>query len=327
MDLLAERQAVKNVAAGLNLSRSTVYGWRQARSLQTTQQKASRQAELTTTRERIAELEKELLSHRRRTTTLSETMPPASRFDVIRAMTSEGHQVRSTAALLRVSESGYYAWSRRSPSQRALRHTRLSELVLSIYQSSRTMYGSRRIHQELQHCYGISISRGTVELLMRQAGIQGRAGRTQRTNEQTLDSRTAKRLWVADARAHPTSTVALYSAIVLDTNLHRLTAWSLNQAATHELLHKALNTALTRDANQLPPARSHHPPLTAYAFTERMRILMLAPVSSRAPDPYAQASVEKFWKKVGHSLQPTQQGDTTEILKERPEDILEELAE
>ncbi|MFG2313237.1 IS3 family transposase [Streptomyces sp. NPDC048566] len=309
LNLLARGRTVKDVAAELHLSRSTLYRWRRASPLTIPPHLPDHQQQLHAAHTRIAELESELLAHRRLTRRLSDVVPPQGRFEAIQAMAAEGHPVRTTAALLRVSESGYYAWCRRAPSGRALRHARLSELILSIHRSSDAMYGSRRIHHELQRCYGISISRGTVELLMRQAGIQGRAGRIRWEAAQTLDSRTTRRLWVVDARGHHTSTGTLYSAVVLDTHEQRLLGWSVHNAVTHDLVHTALNQALTRATGPLLRSR-----LTAYAFTERTRILALAPATARVPDQYAQASVDHFWRNIDRGLPPGNQGNTTEDL-------------
>ncbi|MER5603940.1 IS3 family transposase [Streptomyces sp. NPDC002265] len=96
-------------------------------------------------------------------------------------MAQEGHSVRSVTALLNVSESGYYRWRRRTPCDRLLRRAWLSELIVSIHRASNAAYGSRRIHHELQCFYGVTVSRKTVELLMRQAGITGRTGRSGRS--------------------------------------------------------------------------------------------------------------------------------------------------
>jgi transposase len=290
LDLLAQGWAVKDVAAELHLSRSTVYRWRQARSLTTTHQLLTRQSELNAAQARIAELENELLAHRRLTRRLSDAVPPTGRFEAIRVMASEGHQVRTAAALLRVSESGYYAWCRRAPSGRMLRHAWLTELILSIYRSSKAMYGSRRIHH----------------------------GRTRWAAAQTLDSRTSERLWAVDVRAQHTPTGTLYCAVVLDTNQRRLMGWSVNGAVTHELVHTALDMALTRDAGPFPH--------TAYAFTERTRILALAPATARVPDQYAQASVDHFWRRVGRDLLPKKQWNTTESLQIQLEKIFEKFS-
>lgn len=88
-------------------------------------------------------------------------------------MAGEGLPVRVAARVLGVTESGYFTWRARPPSARSLRHAWLTELITVIHTASNGTYGYRRIHSELTHCYGITVSHGTVELLMRRAGLQG----------------------------------------------------------------------------------------------------------------------------------------------------------
>jgi putative transposase len=52
--------------------------------------------------------------------------------------------------VLHVSESGYYAWRRREPSQRKRVDEFLGKLIEDAYQSNRQVYGSPRIHAELK---------------------------------------------------------------------------------------------------------------------------------------------------------------------------------
>ncbi|MFF3446911.1 IS3 family transposase [Streptomyces sp. NPDC002667] len=237
-------------------------------------------------------------------------------------MAAEGHPVRSTATLLRVSESGYYAWRRRAPSDRLQRHARLTELIVSIHQSSRAAYGSRRIHHELQERYGVSISRGTVELLMRQAGIKGQTGRSRWTAPQTPGGRSPGHLWVTDARAHPTPAGTVYCAVVLDVDRRRLMGWSTERTATHELVRRALNTALTGDGARLPAVRAQHTRWTTYAFTERVRALALSPESAPVSDRHVQASVDRFWRTVDHHLPPRKNWNSPWILQEELKRLL-----
>ncbi|MFD8733613.1 IS3 family transposase [Streptomyces sp. NPDC059618] len=246
-------------------------------------------------------------------------------------MAAEGHPVRATATLLRVSESGYYAWRRRAPSGRLQRHAWLTELIVSIHRSSRDAYGSRRIHHELRQHYGVSISRGTVELLMRQAGIKGRTGRSRWTAPQAPDDRVPRRLWVTDARAHPTPGGTVYCAVVLDVDRRRLMGWSTERTATHELVRRALNTALTGDTSRLPPAPTpnaqhtrydRHTPWTTYAFTDRVRALALSPGSAPASDRRVQASVDRFWVTVDRHLPPRQNWNSPGNLQEELKRLL-----
>jgi len=52
--------------------------------------------------------------------------------------------------VLQVSESGYYAWCKREPSQRKREDESLGKLIEDAYQNNRQVYGSPRLHAELK---------------------------------------------------------------------------------------------------------------------------------------------------------------------------------
>ena len=76
-----------------------------------------------------------------------------------------------------MSVSGYYAWRRRSPSPRAVRHAMLLEVIAEIHHASRRTYGARRVHAELTQGRGIIVACCTVELVMRRNSLAGLPGR------------------------------------------------------------------------------------------------------------------------------------------------------
>jgi putative transposase len=73
--------------------------------------------------------------------------------------------------VLVVSESGYYAWCKREPSERQRENERLTEQIRQAYEQGRQVYGSPRIHAELR-AQGIICGKHRVERLMRQAGLR-----------------------------------------------------------------------------------------------------------------------------------------------------------
>lgn len=79
--------------------------------------------------------------------------------------------------LLGVSASGYYAWTARAPSDRALGDAWLIERIKAIHAANRGVYGAPRVHAELRLAEGIRVSRKRVERLMRQAGLSGLVSR------------------------------------------------------------------------------------------------------------------------------------------------------
>ncbi|MER5176985.1 IS3 family transposase [Streptomyces sp. NPDC002896] len=91
-------------------------------------------------------------------------------------MAHDGLPVRIATRVLGVTESGYFTWRSRPPSARSFRHSWLTEVISAIHTASGGTYGYRRIHDELTLRYGITVSHGTVQLLMRRAGLRGLSG-------------------------------------------------------------------------------------------------------------------------------------------------------
>ena len=68
------------------------------------------------------------------------------------------YSIRRMCDLLGVSASGYYAWSRRSRSERAQSDEELKARIRAIHERSRGTYGVPRLHAELV-ASGTGISR------------------------------------------------------------------------------------------------------------------------------------------------------------------------
>jgi putative transposase len=74
--------------------------------------------------------------------------------------------------LLEVSVSGYWAWDKRAPSDRALADAWLTERIRAVHAASKGRYGSPRVHAMLRR-QGIRVGEKRVARLMRSAGLQG----------------------------------------------------------------------------------------------------------------------------------------------------------
>ena len=127
------------------------------------------------------------------------------------------YSVSRLTRVLGVSRAGFYAWSKRPPSQRARTDAALTKRIAEIHAGTDGIYGAPRIHAELADEHGIRVGRKRVARLMRRAGIEGvsrrrfRVGTTTPGGEATaapdLVGRdfTAERpnqLWVADLERH-----------------------------------------------------------------------------------------------------------------------------
>lgn len=71
------------------------------------------------------------------------------RFEFIDAEKAN-HSIRTLCRALRVSPSGYYAWTSREPSARARQDEVPRTHIRAIHKASRGTYGSPRVHAELR---------------------------------------------------------------------------------------------------------------------------------------------------------------------------------
>jgi hypothetical protein len=83
------------------------------------------------------------------------------------------YPVRVMCRLLKVSQSGFYAWEGRALSARAREDIRLTALIHAIHGRSQGAYGAPSIHAELADDHGIHVGCKRVARLMRAAGLFG----------------------------------------------------------------------------------------------------------------------------------------------------------
>jgi putative transposase len=99
---------------------------------------------------------------------------------VIASLTGQGLNVQRACIMLGVSESGYYAWRQRPPSERTLRHAWLAGEIAQVHKDSGATYGSLRVTAELRYGRGIHAGHNQVALTMGRLGIHGLPKRSPR---------------------------------------------------------------------------------------------------------------------------------------------------
>lgn len=159
--------------------------------------------------------------------------------------------------VLKVSRSGFYAWSVRPPSQRAVADGRLVPLIRASHAQSRGTYGSPRVYQDLR-ALACRVSRKRVARLMRSEGL---AARKPRRYKATTDSQHAQpvapnlvarkfqaeapnRVWVTDMTYVWTWEGWLFLAAIVDIFSRRIVGWALADHLRTELALEALGMAL-----------------------------------------------------------------------------------
>lgn len=220
------------------------------------------------------------------------------------------YPIEMLCRLMQVSRSGFYAWRQRSESARAQANQALLEEIYAIYKDSRGVYGSPRVHAELQ-ARGQSCGRHRVARLMRMSQLQARQRRRFRparsqphvlpVAENRLDrqfqTEAPNQVWVADITYLWTAEGWLYLAAVLDLFGRRLVGYSMGSTMTRELVCDALKSAIGR--RKPPQGLLHHSDQgSQYASLDYQRLLQqhaMIPSMSRKGNCWDNAVMESFF--------------------------------
>jgi transposase InsO family protein len=177
--------------------------------------------------------------------------------------------VRRMCTTLNVSPSGYYAWCKRPPSAREMANQALFQDIETVYNDNDGLYGSPRIHAELQ-AQGKRCSLNRVARLMRLRHLRARQVRrfkvtTKRDKRHPVAPNLLQRdfvadrpneKWLSDITYIPTQEGWLYLATVLDLYSRRLVGWAMSERIDGELTLAALQMAL--EQRQPQPGLIHH---------------------------------------------------------------------
>ena len=239
-------------------------------------------------------------------------------------MTADGVPIQLACRVLGVSESGFHAWRRRPPSQRAVRHAWLTDLIVEVHTESRGVYGARRVHAELTLGCGVQVGHGAVELLMRRAGVQGVTGRPRFRKvdnvatasdrvERSFGRSQANELWVTDITEHRAREGTVCCAVVLDTWSRRVVGWSIDSSPNAALVTNALGMAIDQRRPTAGTTVIHSDQgtqFTSWAFTRRAVDSGLLPSMGSKGDCYDNAMIESFWSRMQVELLDRQRWQT-----------------
>jgi putative transposase len=168
------------------------------------------------------------------------------------------HTVSRMARLLEVSRSGFYAWSKRLPSKRAVRAEKIEAKIAWFHGESDEVSGAPRILADLRED-GEVISRKTVAKAMRKLGLRGICPRQWRTTTvreggdtyppdvtgRQWDTGVLNAVWVGDITYLRTREGWLYLATVIDAHSRRVIGWAIADHMRTDLVEDALKMAIT----------------------------------------------------------------------------------
>jgi putative transposase len=227
------------------------------------------------------------------------------------------HTVRSMCRALDVSPSGFYAWSRRAPSARAVENARLATVIQRVHLECREAYGTDRLWRELRE-RGEACGRHRLARLRRLHGVRTKRRRRFLVARAPYDRvppapRLLKwpfkvtqpdRAWAADITFIPTRHSQIYLAIVLDLYARRVVGWAMSDRPAQELTSAALSMALLH--RQPAKGLIHHSDrgsqYTSKAYRAQLAQAGLVASMSRVAMPYDNAVVESFFSSLKNEL-------------------------
>lgn len=230
----------------------------------------------------------------------------------IQAHRNEYHVVKM-CQVLGVSKSGFYKWQANLVSgQLSERHAKREEIkqkIAQAYHESRGIYGSPRIHEDLE-AWGYSVCERTIGRYMREMGLSALPEpKFQVTTDSAHDQfiypnllerkfqvATPNTAWVSDITYIWTMEGWLYLASVMDLFSRKIVGWSLDVTMKTELPLAALKQALIiRDPDA---TLIHHSDRgSQYCSTEYIDCLRGKEIQismSRKGEPYDNACIESF---------------------------------
>lgn len=248
--------------------------------------------------------------------------------------------VQVICRVLQVTRSGFYAWLKRKPSARQVRHERLLAKIRIAHAENRELYGSPRVHRALL-IDGEVVSRNTVAKLMRQAKTRAKTRR--RYVPRTTDSTHARpvadnvldrdftasapdRKWLADITYVPTDQGWLYVAAVLDCFSRKIVGWAMAEHMETDLVADALKMALQHRRPEGKKLLHHSDRGVQYASDDYQQLLAQHGIScsmSGRGDCYDNAMMESFWATFKTELVHQQRYATREQAKQSIFEYLE----
>jgi len=212
--------------------------------------------------------------------------------------------------VLGISESGFYAWRKRSACQREREDAQLAQKIRQVFITHQGRYGSPRILRELRD-EGINCSRKRIARLMRKAHLSAKRKRRRvMTTKRDMTHPVAPNLlnreftatepnkkWVTDITYIPTMQGWLYLAVILDLYSRMVVGWSMSGNCDENLVERALDQALARrcPTGGLLHHSDRGSQYTSHAYRACLEQAGIQPSMSRKGNCWDNAAMESFF--------------------------------
>ena len=166
--------------------------------------------------------------------------------------------------VLRVTQAGYHAWSKRPASATELEREALEALVQRVYDSFSGKYGTPRIYRELCQAHGYTGSYERIRLSMQRLGLRAKAGRKFKLTTDSAHSlpiapnllgqdftathaSAPNQVWLSDITYLWTGEGWLYTCCVLDLFTREIVGWAMDSHMRQSLVADAIRMAEFRN--------------------------------------------------------------------------------
>jgi putative transposase len=186
----------------------------------------------------------------------------------------------------------------------------LAQRIQRIFHAHRQVYGSPRVHAELQ-AQGVRCSRARVARLMREMELAARRRRHKPMGtlrrpgapvapnllDREFEAEAPNTKWVSDTTYVWTAEGWLYVAVILDVFSRLVVGWAMSQHNDEQLVRQALEMAAA--SRELPKEMLLHSdqgsPYTSAGYLHRLAELGSVVSMSRVGDCYDNAAMESFF--------------------------------
>jgi putative transposase len=220
---------------------------------------------------------------------------------------------------LGVSESWYYKWRDRSPTERVERRALLDAAVAAAFAASGGSYGSPRIYDDLVDA-GWKVSVNTIAASMARQGLVARSKK--RRKNLTRPDRSKRPFpdllkrdftaaapnvrWCGDMTEISTDAGKLYLATVIDLFSRRLLGYATSAHPDAELAADAIRMAVATRGGDVAGVVFHSDrgsTYTANDFTALCRRLHITQSMGRVGSCFDNAAAESFFSTLEHEVQ------------------------
>jgi len=219
--------------------------------------------------------------------------------------------------VLKASRSGYYAWSKRAPSKRALEEKRLALEIRAAHKRNRETCGPERLQKDLAE-NGIMVGIHRIRKIRKKLGIRCKQTKkfkattnskhalpvAQNLLEQNFAVSFPNKVWASDITYIATREGWLYCAAHKDLFNGEIVGHALGERTTKDLIVSSLLMAIQR--KQPGPGLIHHSDrgsqYCSYEFTKLLDLFKIRASMSRRGNCYDNAPMESFWGTLKNEL-------------------------